>query len=84
MTHSRSKGCQPTALSVTLDSAPDARLVAPILIAEATLQIALLALDHPTLHHDEQAGQEHGRPEGICENRHPGVQECERTLARLG
>jgi hypothetical protein len=83
MTHPGSRGCQPTALPETLDPAPDARLVAPILTAEATLQIALLALDHPTLHHDEHAGQEHGRPERIRENRHPGVQECEREIDRI-
>jgi hypothetical protein len=51
-------------------------------IAEATLQIALLALDHSTLHHDEHARQEHGRPERIRENRHPGVHEYEREIDR--
>ena len=78
---SRIDGCSDS--PAALDPAPNARLVAPVLLAEPSLQIAFLAVDHPTPHHYKDARQQYGRPERIRDDGHPGVQEREREIDRI-
>src|SRR6185436_7847440 len=62
-------------LSPDSDPAANLRVVAPVLIAEFSRQVALLTADHRDVHHQHENGRQQQRPDEAEPERNAGVEQ---------